>query len=289
MIEILIVNQLVKHASASDADKISILRHDLYKVINNLVKNHKKLSTSSFYRSLKKLQDRGFLEEKKSTDVNYRNAIEVYPTSHAAGIIGFLMHFMVQFNQDLDILDFIESHLISKLEPPVHLDELRVVRIVDPSISMNSPTDLISSILPDAKAFMQIMARLVMNSPGVAFSVNPLTTEQIFDWDIENQSDLVVFPLYEKNSWYRGRDHLGIIDETRKLIRQDRYLLVVHLEEIQSDHHYIDIFKNFLRSTSYFKTYDSDELISEITGLGFQLATRFSYRGVSFLLLEKEE
>ncbi|MHA2502766.1 MAG: hypothetical protein ACXAE3_07855 [Candidatus Kariarchaeaceae archaeon] len=288
-IEILIVNQIVKHATHPSSNKTSILRHDLYKQINDLVKNHKPLSTSSFYRSLKKLAERGFLEEKKSSDVHYRNAVEVYPTQYASRILGYMMHFMVLYNQDISVLEYIESNLTKELTPHLNPEDLRIVHIIDPSISIYSATDLISSILPDAVRIRQILERLMMPSPGIAFSIDTMSTEQIFDWnDPGNRSDLVVFPLYEKNISYQGLSYLEILEKTKPMVKPGKFYLLIHLDPLTSDHHYIDILGGLLDKSTYFATYDSEVLDASLQDIGLHVINRFSYRGVSFVLVKRE-
>jgi len=293
IIEILIVNELVKLTRNDNYNKVSILRHDLYKLINNLVKSHKKLSTSSFYRSLKKLQERGFLEFKKSEDIKYRKATEVYPTPLATQIIGFLFHFMVQYNQDIEVLNFIDQQLESYLNQFISVEQLRKIRVVDPSVRIDSPADLITSILPNAIGIMQVVANMVMthqNGSTRPLSVNVLSTEQIFEWDekIDAGSDLIIFPLYEKNSTFRGLTHLQIIDELKKLLAKNRFMLVIHLDTFQArDHHYLDIIASFLKNSPFFQTYDSEQIIHDLEPRQLICRSQFSYRGVSFLLFEK--
>ena len=289
LIEILIINELVKLTRIDNQNKVSILRHDLYKMINDLVKSHKTLSTSSFYRSLKKLQERGFLEFKKSDDVNYRKATEVYPTPMAANILGFMIHFLVQFNQDIEVLDYIKNNLQKELEKNISFDELSKIRVVDPSVRIDSPADLIASILPNAIDIMRIMATMVTSRQTRSFSINVLSTEQIFAWDKNDTgSDLIIFPLYEKNSLFRGLTHLQIIDELVDLLETKGYLLIIHLESFEvKEHHYIDIFASFLKDSPFFQTYNPIQLENDLKKRGFTSVSKFSYRGVSFLLFQK--
>ena len=273
--------------------KQRILRYALYKEINKLIQPSKRLSTSSFYNSLQKLKDMGYIKF-HSKDQEART-IEVSPTLAAEQLVSFLFFYLIQFQATTtDSRSKITPEIIFSL---TRKNRFSAILIIDPA--SNASYGLVGSVIPSATETIKSLAL----SSEKTFLVS---TTEFFDKYVEmglknishssvmtdgtirepnDYFDLIIFPLYGKNTDYFGKSFSGILAEARRLLRRDGRLLIIHLEPIKStDHYFIQLFVEAIRKSGGYFSFTSEEIISELGKIGFYNFDIRSENGVNFIV-----
>lgn len=285
-IEIVTLNHLLK---ANE----KLMRFSLYKQINAILQPHKKLSTSSFYNSLKNLEKRNFIEFSKSSS-NDPKAVEVETTEKAMRLIGFFHFFLIQNSiANEHGLDIEVSQVVDML---IKRNEVDSTLIIEPELNKNST--LSTSIIPMANETIRIMAKksksIFLVSTDEFFSkyidqgFSNISRSQVMESGIirepDNYFDIIVFPLYRKNINFGDLDFRGILKEAKRLLNDDGALLLIHLEEIpDTSHYFIRILAERLFASGYFTPYLASEIKNNLTQIGFTNIRSQSTNGINFI------
>ncbi|MHA2100748.1 MAG: hypothetical protein ACW99A_18920, partial [Candidatus Kariarchaeaceae archaeon] len=285
-IEIVTLNHLLR-------ENTKIMRFSLYKKINSILQPHKKLSTSSFYNSLKSLEKRHFIKFSKSESKDPK-AIAVEPTEKAMSLIGFFHFFLIQNSiANEHGLDLQVNQVVNSL---INMDELGSTLIIEPVLNKNST--LSTSIIPMANETIRIMAKksksIFLVSTDEFFSeyidqgFSNITRSQVMDSGIirepDNYFDVIVFPLYRKNIHFGELDFQGILHEAKRLLSKEGVLLLIHLEDIpDTSHYFIRILAESLFASGYFTPYLASDIRQNLQKIGFTNIKSQSTNGINFI------
>ncbi len=278
--------------------KPKILRYTLYKEINRAIQPSKRLSTSSFYNSLQKLKEMGYLRfHNKNQEAR---TAEVSTTPNAEKLISFLFFYLIQFQART-----MSSH--SQITPEIIFsltkkDHFSAILIIDPT--SHTSYSLISSVIPSAtetirnlalsseKTFLVSTTQFLTNYIEMGLE-NINQSAVMTDGTIREPNDyfeLIIFPLYGKNMDYFGKSFSGILSEAKRLLRKDGQLLVIHLEPIVTvDHYFIELFVEALKKSGEYFSFTSEEIISELRKIGFHNFSIRSENGVNFIICNVAE
>ncbi len=274
--------------------KQRILRYALYKEINRISQPSKRISTSSFYNSLQKLKEMGYLRfHEKNQEAR---TIEVSPTPTADKLVSFLFFYLIQFQAGTT------RNKRSKITPEIifsltQRDHFSAILIIEPA--SNTSYSLIGSVIPSATETIRTLAlsseKTFLVSTTEFFSkytemglqnINPSSV--MADGTIREPNDyfdLIIFPLYGRNMDYFGKSFSGILAEAKRLLRSDGKLLIIHLEPIKPVNHYlIQLFVEALKKSGAYFSFTAKEITSELRKIGFHDFNSRSECGVSFVV-----
>lgn len=286
LIELTILNYLVNNEG-------KILRFDLYKQINSLLAPFKNLSTSSFYNSLKKLENRGFLKSVK-TDNKDPKSMAITKDKKAEVALGFMFYYFIQHSLSLSSKgDNDPSNIIKTLCMKENFDS---VMVIDPETS--SSTKLITSIIPTAVETLRSIARASKNiyllsteelyDYYISQGINKLQSSQIREEGIireaENTFDLIVFPLYDKNIIFNDLNYRDLLKEAKRLLMKGGNLVVIHLEEFQlTNNYFLDHFSKSLRLSGYIAAFDTDQIMNDLLEIGYENLQITKNMGINYI------
>lgn len=266
--------------------------------MNSLLAPDKELSTASFYNSLSTLEKEGFLKFHKDKSGDSKK-IEVKATLKASSLLGFLQYFLIQFSLINTNTMYTES--IEIIKTLSNTDQFETTLIIEPDL--NESPNLITSIIPMA---VKTIKSLAIISKSIFLVSTDNLFEQYLSYDksidmnlskvmgdgVIREPDkyfqLIVFPLYSKNIQYYGLNLVGILKEAKRLLTDDGMILIIHVKDIpESEHYYVQIFAENLKSSGYFTPYDSDEVIQNLENIGYQNLNSKSVNGVNYIIAHK--
>lgn len=285
-IEIITINHLL-------TENKKIMRFALYKKINSILQPHKKLSTSSFYNSLKSLEKRQFITFSKSNSIDPK-AIEVKSTTRAMELIGFFHFFLIQ--NSIVAEHGLDLEVNSVLNSLINRSEIQSSLIIEPTLNIDST--LSTSIIPMAVETIRIMATksksifLVSTDEFFSKYIDPdiglINRSQVMESGIirepDNFFEVIVFPLYRKNIQFGNLDFQGILKEAKRLLTPNGILLLIHLEDIpDTSHYFIRILAESLFASGYFTPYLSSDILANLDRIGFKSIKQQSTNGINFI------
>ncbi len=265
-----------------------ILRYDLYKEINGLLSPHKKLSTSSFYNSLQKLEKKKYIKFEK-IDNKDPKSLAVHKTALTEKVLGYMFYYFTQYQIKSPKVKAAKSLTI--IQQLCKRNSFNNVMIIDPETQ--GSTKLIASIIPSAVETVKAIGK-------ISRSVYLLSTRELYDYYL-NQSvdkvisggeegsvdkfDLIIFPLYNRNFEYNSIDHKEILIEIKRLLSADGSLIILHLEKLDDGGNYI--IKHFIDSLSksgYFDPIDGDYFKYQLEKLKFKEVRKQLQDGVNYIV-----
>lgn len=274
-----------------------ILRYDLYKEINALLSPFKKLSTSSFYNSLQKLNKRDLLKF-ENIDNKDPKSLAVEKTNKTEKVIGFMFYYFTQYQLSHRRNRFQPVKVFNKLTGKTNYNN---VMVIDPE--KKTGVRLVSSIIPSA---VDTLKDLATSSKSVSL----LSTKELYEYYIDkgvenvissaidqnnvvrepdNFFDLVVYPMYDKELASEEMDHKEILSEIKRILSGDGHIIILHLEAIEDHNHYlIQHFLETMKKSGYFNPPDSDYFISKLEQMGFVDVTKFVEFGISYIVAKGE-
>ena len=267
-----------------------ILRFELYKAINRLLYPMKKLSTGSFYNSLKKLAKRGFLFSETLKEKENKSSF-VWLTGKGKSVVGFHQYYLMQHSIiSTTIADQEIIHTITQLTTK---QEFESIMVIEPD--METSPGLVTSIIPMATETLKSLGKIskrifllsteILHAQYLSEGVSNINRSQILEDGVirepNNYFDLIIFPLYGRNIDYYGKNYVEILTETKRLLTEGGHLLVVHHESIESsESHYIYSFMNQLSTSGYYYPHLRTQTRQELLDLGFNQVTEQSVMGL---------
>lgn len=283
-IEIVTLNHLIKLNEP-------ILRFSLYKEMNSLLNPVKNLSTSSFYNSLRDLEQRGLVTFSNLSDDPKAHTVEA--TEKSRSVLGFFYYYLIQNSIVQEHgLENAFNHAVTELIGDTEINRLMIIE----SESSES-SDLSTSIIPLAMHNLKVFAR-------ISKSVFLLSTDEFYttfnasldsksskiersrknsdDGKIrepDNYFDAIIIPLYQ------SLDIKSMIKELKRLLTANGVLILITFEEIHSDndHYFVQVLVENLYASGYFTPYILNELKKVLIDFGFKSVKNQSIKGINLI------
>lgn len=268
-----------------------ILRYNLYKEVNSLLTPFKKLSTSSFYNSLQKLNKRKLIKF-ENIDNKDPKSLAVFKTEKTDKVIGFMFYYFTQYQLSSNQNRFQPLEIFKQLTGKNNFDN---VMVIDPE--KRTGIKLISSIIPSAVDTLKDLAKV---SKGVSL----LSTKDLYEYYInqgvdnvisstvvnevvrepDNFFDLIVYPMYDRDIAEQEMESDNILEEVKRILTPGGKIIILHLEKIVGNNHYLlQHFLGTLKKSGYFNPPTSEYFIERLNSKGFKDLEKYVSDGISYI------
>jgi DNA-binding PadR family transcriptional regulator len=309
MVEIISLDALIRYGGP-------IVRHSLYVIVNEYIKNERislskirkeilpkyekkfynyldvkytknsDLSTSSFYNNLKALEERGFIKFNR----NEKDRVEtVEATPLTKQVIKYLLQFFMDLSAIPDLPEFDRglAQLIQEKSGLQRLENLLVMWF-ERHVSLR-----LIKFLGDYSDEIFVLSKIEDYNEYNTKELEKVHFSRILNRKIREPDDVfeaVILPVYEKNIDFFKMDRIDVLKEIYRLLRLNGMIVIVCKAEFKTTNdiaadELLNIYKDSISDTIF----NMKELDEDLALGGFDDIEIFPYKGMLVALAFKKK
>lgn len=250
-------------------------KHHLFLEVDQFFNHQKKISTSSFYNSLTKMNKLGLIEEIPGT--GKKSEIKASDTTYE--ILDMMSNFLISSTMDMTE---IEIDFIGEIEKRIKMKSLGEVLVLDTSKYID--LHLIEYLKDRAKTIS--ILSLDENRQDLLIDENIYTTQMRNDIIREPDASFrsIIIPVYLQKLFR----NTNLLAETYRILKPDGVMIITALSQFQSNENYFinSLLEKFKRILNY-RLVSKDDLEDELMIVNPKKVEIFDHHGMMIGILWK--